>query len=180
MMKEIWKDIKDYEGLYQVSNLGRVKSLVKKARLHEYILKVSFDRHGYEHIHLSKNGISKSLLVHRVVAQAFIPNFDNLPEINHKDENKSNNTVNNLEWCTHQYNSSYGTRTSRIIPKTIDKTRKPVEQYDDMDNLIKVWYSMNTAARELNIPQQNISKCCLGQRKHAGGFKWKYHMKEGD
>ena len=184
MCVEIWKDIKGYEGSYMVSNNGNVKSIdrINYCGYHykEHILKQVVDRNGYCRVYLTKRAKTKCKLVHILVAQSFIPNPNNLPEINHKDENKANNCVDNLEWCTHQYNSNYGTRTSRIIPKTIDKTRTPVDQYDLNDNMIKEWYSMSEAARQLNIVQQNISKCCHGKRNIAGGFKWKFHKREGD
>jgi hypothetical protein len=115
-MKEIWKEIKDYEGLYQISNLGRVKSLEKKVgfrKRKEKILKQHFDKDGYVKVYLCKNSKVKFLSVHRLIAQAFIPNPDELPQINHKDENKANNKIENLEWCTCKYNINYGTRTKR-------------------------------------------------------------------
>lgn len=183
MSVEQWKPIINYEETYDVSIYGDIKS---KARINymgyhfkERMLKHAVDRNGYARVYLTKYGKTKSKLVHRLVAEAFIPNPDNLPEVNHKDENKLNNSVDNLEWCTHKYNSNYGTRVSKIIPKTIDKTRKPVNQYDLNGNLIKTWYSMNEASGTLNITQQNISKCCKGQRQKAGGYVWKY-AKEGD
>lgn len=150
---------------------------------------------GYERVCLMQDKKLKHILVHRLVAETFIPDkttFKSMPdenrneidldklEINHKDENKLNNHVSNLEWCTHRYNSNYGTRTARIIPKTIDKTRTPVDQYDDDGVLIKEWYSTNEAARTLGIIQQNITRCCQGKRYHAGGYVWKYHNKGGD
>ena len=110
MEKEIWKDIDGYEGLYQVSNLGRVKSLHHNK---EKILKGSYNSKGYYFVKLCKNGISKSIFVHRLVAQEFIPNPDNLPIVNHKDENPRNNNVDNLEWCTQKYNANYGTVRER-------------------------------------------------------------------
>lgn len=183
--KEKWLPIKDYENCYVVSNTGIVKSLKRVNEygyhLKEHIMHQTIDRNGYCKVYLTKYGKSKSKLVHRLVAEAFIPNPNNFPEINHKDENKANNMVDNLEWCTHKYNSNYGTRTSKIIPKTIEKTRKPVKQIDEDGNVIKIWYSMNEASRKLGIIQQNISKCCQGTRQHAGGYKWEYaDKKEGD
>lgn len=105
---EFWKDIKGYEGLYQVSNYGRVKSLGNEASRKEKIRKVKYDRNGYPVIILHKNGEKKFFLTHRLVAEAFMPNPDNLPEINHKDECKTNNFVENLEWCNRYYNVTYG------------------------------------------------------------------------
>ena len=124
-MQEIWKDIIGYEGLYQVSNLGRVRRLSKiitdvsqggvRKRLFEgRILSQSFVGCGYKSVMLSMNGCVKRYNVHRLVAQAFIPNLNDLPEINHLDEDKTNNCVDNLEWCTAKYNSNYGDRNKKI------------------------------------------------------------------
>ena len=179
-----WQDIAGYIGVYQVSNTGDIKSL---DRINEYgyhlkerVLKQTTDKNGYKRVYLTKHAKTKSFIVSRLVAQAFIPNPNHLPEVNHKDENKSNNRVNNLEWCTHKYNSNYGTRTARIIPQTIDKTRTPIDQYTMDGVLIKEWYSTNEAARTLGLVQQNLTKCCQGRRKSAGGYVWKYHIKGGD
>lgn len=122
-MEEFWKDIKGYEGFYQVSNLGRVKSLAKYQKGNggsifwrkETILKPANSGRGYLMVVLIKNKKRKSYILHRLVADAFIPNPYNLPQVNHKDENKTNNVVSNLEWCDNKYNSNYGTRNIRII-----------------------------------------------------------------
>ena len=122
-MEEIWKDIVGYEGLYQVSNFGRVKSLAKykngnggsKFWRKERILKPANTGRGYLMVVLIKEKKRTTYILHRLVAQAFIPNPNNLPQINHKDENKTNNVVSNLEWCDNKYNSNYGTRNVRII-----------------------------------------------------------------
>lgn len=124
-MEEIWKDIKGYENLYQVSNIGRVKSLERiiinslgrKKTVKERILKQTKHKAGYYRIGLDREGKRKNYLVHRLVAQAFIPNPYNLPECNHKDENPLNNCIENLEWCDHKYNINYGTRTERASEK---------------------------------------------------------------
>lgn len=113
-MDEVWKDIEGYEGLYQVSNTGEVKSLNYQGSGEIKLLKQYTDKRGYKRIELSKNGKGKTYLVHRLVALVFIPNPDDSPMVNHKDENPSNNNVNNLEWCTHEYNMNYGTRNERI------------------------------------------------------------------
>lgn len=125
-MEEKWLDIKDYEGLYQISNLGKVKSLEKKAGFSnrkERILKQHLDKDGYVKVYLCKNNKVKFLSIHRLIAEAFIPNPNNLPQINHKDENKANNKIENLEWCTCKYNINYGTRTKRQ-KETIKKRKK--------------------------------------------------------
>lgn len=110
-MKEIWKDIEGYEGLYQISNTGKVKSLKRKyktKKCDEIIKSPSLASRGYFRLPLCKEGKVKYFYIHRLVAQAFIPNPENLPQVNHKDENKLNNNVTNLEWCTHTYNMNYG------------------------------------------------------------------------
>ena len=170
-MKEIWKDIKDYEGLYQVSNWGRVKS-IKFGK--ERILKQHINiKGGYYYVCLLKNGKHKNYYVHRLVAEAFIPNSYNLPQVNHRDENKLNNNVDNLEWCTNEYNHNYGTINERIS----QSQSKPVLQYDLNGNLIKEWKSVNECGRN-GFNQGDICKCCNGKRKTAKGFIWVYKNEE--
>ena len=112
---EIWKDIKNYEGIYQINNFGKIKSAYKKGNnCNNKILKVSYTYNGYERVGLSKNNKTKKYLVHRLVAETFIPNPNNYPCINHKDENKQNNNINNLEWCTRSYNINYGNRNNNL------------------------------------------------------------------
>lgn len=116
---EEWKDIKGLESIYQISNYGRVKSLGNSKNRKEKILKLQIDKNGYLHIALHKNGKTKNYLIHRLVAQEFIPNPYNYQEVNHIDEDRKNNDALNLEWCGHQYNINYGSRNKRAI-----KTRK--------------------------------------------------------
>lgn len=169
-MKEVFKDIKDYEGIYQISNFGRIKSL------HNYrknnILKPKIKK-GYYQIGLRKNNKRKWYSVHRLVAQTFLPNENNLPQVNHKDENKLNNNVNNLEWCSASYNNCYGTRIKRVQ----EKTSKKVLQYDLKGNFIKEYNSLREATEKNNIKSiSNISLCCNGKYKQAGGYIWKYKV----
>lgn len=107
-MIEEWKAIPGYEGLYEVSNKGNVRNVRRNT-----LLRLSKNNDGYIQVHLYKNGIRNKFQVHRLVAQAFLPNIDNLPQVNHKDENKTNNNVTNLEWCTAKYNTNFGTRNIR-------------------------------------------------------------------
>lgn len=188
-MEEIWKDVKGYEGLYQVSNLGRVKSLEVKVpsgtkrggkffrTKKEKIMSKSLDK-GYEFIRLSNNKITKNHRVHRLVAEAFIPNPNNYPCVNHKDENKLNNCVNNLEWCTTAYNNNYGTRLTKISKSLTNnpKISKKVNQYDKNGNFIKQWESMIEVERQLGIKNEHIGQCCRKVKKYktAGGYIWKY------
>lgn len=166
-MKEIWKDIKGYEGLYQVSNLGKVKSIkwfnprTNKHYKRNKILKQIVTNKGYLEIKLTKNYKCKIFKVHRLVAEAFIPNPNKLPQVNHKSKIKSDNSVSNLEWCTGLYNIRYS-KAKKII------------QYDLNDNFIKEWESISDAAKELNIPTTHISKCCLGKLNKTHSYKWRY------
>ena len=183
MKNEIWKPIKGFENIYEVSNLGRVESLARsikamygkathysEQKVKERILKPSFSTYGYAYVTLSKNGKSKTTLVHRLVAEAFLDNPDNLPCVNHKDENPRNDTVENLEWCTYTYNNTY-----KNIHLRRKKTNRRIIQYDlDMHEL-KRWDSIIEAAKFYNIETTNISSCCTGKRNHCAGFKWRYY-----
>lgn len=168
-MKEIWKDIKEYEGLYQVSSLNRIRSLdryvihpkSKGLRLIKgKILKQSKDRYGYPIVNLSKNCKVKMFRIHRLVAEAFIPNPDNLPLINHKNELKDDNSLENLEWCDYQYNNSYS-------------RSKPVLQYTLDGEFVREWSSA-TEAEKYGFISYHIYACCNGKRKSHKGFIWRY------
>lgn len=171
-MQEIWKDIENYYGLYQVSNIGNVKSLNYLHTGKEKILKPGVNRNGYLQVGLYKNGKCKMLRVHRLVLMTFAPisNMDKL-EVNHKDENSQNNSLDNLEWCNKSYNINYGSRTQR--------TEKPVVQLDPTTNkVINVYHSSMEADRQ-GFNQGNISKCCQNKFSRPGnniykGYKWQY------
>ena len=161
-MEEIWKDIEGYEGLYQVSSEGRVLNVKRNKTL-----KPMENKDGYYYVNLSINGKYKSKQVHRLVALAFIPNPNNLPCVNHKSEAKTENTVENLEWCTVQYNNTYGTR--------VEKTIKPVKQMTLDGQIVAIWPSASEAGRNGYIPN-NIANCCNHKDKHVThkGYKWEY------
>ena len=164
-MEEIWKIIPDYPN-YKISNLGRVVN-IKKNKL------MTITKHNhYCWVKLSRDNIPKSIRIHRLVAQLFIPNPNNYRCINHKDENTSNNSVNNLEWCDHQYNNTYGTRVNRQK----EKIKIPVIQCDIKGNYINEFESINDAANSLNILACNISNCLKGRQKSTprGLYTWKY------
>ena len=169
-----WKDIKNYEGIYRVSNCGEIMSLYNY-RGKNNILKPRLKR-GYYQIGLRKNGKRKWFAVHRLVAEAFIENPNKYPVVNHIDENKLNNNVDNLEWCSIAYNNSYGSRLARVS-KT-NKLRKEIEQYTLDGNLVKTFFSMTDASRETGFSLTNISNCINGKFKQANGYIWK--IKGGD
>lgn len=162
-MIEEWRDIKGYECVYQVSNLGNVRRLVGFRCRNERILKPRKKAKGYLMVHLCDNGIRKDVSVHRLVAEAFIPNPNNLPEVNHIDEDKTNNRVSNLEWCTRQYNVEYSNAIT-------------VNQYTLSGEFVKEWVSTNSIERELGYNHGYISKCCTGKRNLAYGFIWRYNI----
>lgn len=175
MKIEEWRMIPGYDGLYMVSNLGRVKSLNYNKTGEEKIMTPSVYTGGYLRVKLAKNKKRKLYLVHRLVAMAFIPNPDNLPYINHKDENPANNCADNLEWCTHEYNINYGTRIEKVVKKTTnDKRSKRVVQYSLDGTAIKVWPSSHEIERQLGFRHGNITNCCRGRQNTAYGYIWQY------
>lgn len=171
---EIWKDVVDFEGLYQVSNFGRVHSIKTNC-----ILMHCNNKLGYARLILRKNKKNYGCQVHRLVAIAFIPNINNYPEVNHKDENPRNNKLENLEWCTKKYNNNYGTKIQRQVANTDyssigEKQSKKVKQISLDGNAIKTWSSANECKRQLGLDNSWIAHCCRGNQKTAYGFRWEY------
>lgn len=170
---EIWKDITDYEGLYKVSNQGRLKRFYKYGK--EKILKPTKMNCGYLVAHLYKNGVDEKKLVHRIVAETFLPNPLNLSEVNHKDEDKTNNIVENLEWCDRSYNVNYGDRNRKVSKRNINGIKSKITlQYTKSGDFICEWPSVNEVERKLGYLASNIASCCRGKIKSAYGFIWKY------
>lgn len=181
MNEEIWKDIPNYESLYQISNYGRIKSLSKKIKnkngyriTKDKILKNILADDGYLKTILYKNKKAKMFLVHRLVAQVFIPNINNLPQINHKDENKSNNYIDNLEWCTQKYNNNYGTHNKRMQKTKQKKYGKAVKQINQNGEIVAIYSCIREAYRKTNVGRKEITKVCLKKYKQAGGYRWEY------
>lgn len=177
-LNEEWRPIKGYEGLYEVSNFGRVKSLGKgKTWKGEKILKLCTNYGGYSLAHLCKEGTRKHYTVHRLVATSFIPNPDNLPCINHKDCNPLNNCVWNLEWCDYKYNNSYGdAQRKRIENRTGLTAPKPVNQYSLTGEFIKEWPSASQVEKNLGYFKQIIRSCCIGKYRQAYGYVWRFSV----
>lgn len=199
MMEEIWKDVKGFEGRYQVSNLGRVRSLdfvqigrnqfgysyevIRKGR----ILKPKISVWGYYRVNLSVNRKISYRSIHRLVAMAFIPNPNNLPEVNHKDENKLNNVVcfnpdgsidterTNLEWCTGLYNLRYGTRNERMQKLVNEPRMRKVNQYDFDGNLLHTYPSISAASRTIGVSTRTMASICGKIGAHSThGYIFRY------
>lgn len=171
-MEEIWKDIEGYENLYQVSDMGRVKSL-KFGK--ERILKSIKTKNGYLQVDLSKKGKTKKYLIHRLVAQAFLPNPNNLPQVNHRSEDKTDNRVENIEYCNSRYNSNYGSRNERVAKSKFI----PILQFTKEGKFVKKWNSAIQVSKELGIKRNNICNCLKGRSKTAGDYVWMYAVING-
>ena len=181
---EIWKDVKGYEGLYQVSNLGKIESLtrivtnkINVTRVFKGQAMLLIKSKGYLVLSVSKNGNQKVKKAHRLVAQAFIHNPDSKCCVNHKDGNKLNNNVNNLEWVTPKENNDHAYKTGL---KNCNHLKKKVVMLSLNGNVIRVFESNKEAGITMGIHLGDISGCCLGKRKTAGGYKWEYYKKENE
>lgn len=166
MEKEIWKNIKGYEGLYEISSFGSVRSLCSGKWGKEMIRKLVPDKDGYMTVNLKKNGKYHNYKVHRLVGMAFIDNPNNLPMINHKDENRANNTIENLEWCDCKYNNNYNEKPSKYF--------KPINRLNEDGTINKQYKSITEASKENAVDMSCIIYVLKGKRKHAGGWKWEY------
>ena len=177
-MKEIWKDIEGYEGLYQVSNLGNIKSFPRRGTQarNEKVLKPTEAPNKYLCVFLYKNGEDKKMLVHRLVAQAFLDNERALPQVNHINGIKSDNRVVNLEWCTAKENErhAFDTGLHKVMSGEEHFASKKIIQYSKDKTFIKEWVCARQIEKELGISHSNISNCCQHKRKTAGGYIWEY------
>ena len=153
------KDIRNYENMYTVTEDGRVWSYKSNKFLKQTLL-----NRGYLQVELYNNGVGKKFLIHRLVAEAYLPNPDNLPQVNHKDENKQNNSVENLEWCTEKENDNYGNRNKNIARANATAVR--------CVELDRIFESISEAARELNLCKSNICRCLKQQSRTTGGYHW--------
>ncbi len=173
-MEEIWKDIKEYEGLYQVSNLGRIRRLVfinniiKKEKIK--ILKLYTNTRNRQYVTLYKNNIRKNCIVHRLVAKEFIPNLQNLPEINHIDGNPSNNVVTNLEWCTKKYNMKHAYYNElNNLKKYNERNKKSIMRSDG-----KIYDCSYSAAQDMGVTVFSIRDVLKNRIKTCKGYSFKY------
>ena len=161
---EIWKDVAGYEGFYQVSNKGNVRSVDRGHIRRGRVLKQGYNTGGYPQVSLSKNGKSKTKTVHRLVAEAFLPNPNGLPQVGRRDEDKDNNNVENLEWCDSMYDMNYGTRTERLAQARSKKVRAVNTKTGDV-----VEFNSTTDAWRKGYSQGIVSMACRGVYKANGG-----------
>lgn len=159
MKKVILKSVPEYEGLYVADNYGNIYNAKTMRKL-----KLCESHHGYKRIMLFKNGKGKTFAVHRIIATLFVDNPHNFSEVNHKSENTSDNSAENLEWCTRKYNINYGNRLDKFMMKTVQK--------DLSGNIIAEYKSQAEASKQTGISQGSISNACSGRCKTAGGYIW--------
>lgn len=184
---EEWRDIEGYEGYYQVSNIGNVRSLDRTLKGRDGVwyphkgvkMKPTTNKNGYQYVVLKKDGTFKGFTVHGLVARAFLERDPLRTEINHKDGIKTNNNVSNLEWVTHSENEKHAIKNGLVdfdqIRKIgIEKRKKRVKQIDASGNVIAVYKSATDASKALGIYRRSIARCCAGEYKHAGGYRWQF------
>lgn len=183
-MEEVWKDIIHYEGMYQVSNLGRVRAVdrivdsapeVGSRIAYGHILSITMNERGYMKVTLYKHNKGKQEYIHRLVAMAFIPNPENLPQVNHKDENKSNNEVSNLEWCSCSYNNNYGSKRKRQGETYLNNGTNcyRVAKLDESGEVVETYRSMREAERKNNLTNGVLSSYFKRGFSECGGCSWK-------
>lgn len=196
-MREEWRDVVGLEGMYQVSNYGNVRSVDRfvnnksntKTKIKGVVMKLQENHKGYMAIVLHKNNVPISKLVHRLVAEAFLENTNNLPQVNHIDTDKKNNRVDNLEWVSNYdnmqhavkngcYKHAFTEKTKLAVQKNLNYARKArirsVRQYDNEGNLVNEFESIADAERKTGVNNSKITMCCKHRRNHAGGYVWKY------
>lgn len=178
---EIWKPVPNYEGLYEVSNFGNVRSIYR----YKKVLKPMLSNTGYKRVDLFKNKKKQQVSIHRLVAKVFVANPYNKPFVNHKDETRYNNNADNLEWVTHKENCNYGTAIKRRVNNTdyskrhINNARqklvcsKPIRQIDANGDVVAIWASINECARANGWQASNISRSCKNESATAYGFKFR-------
>lgn len=181
---EEWKDICGYNGMYQISTLGRIRSTNYLRTGKTKILKQATNNCGYKYVVLRECGKKKNLYIHRLVASAFIDNTENLPEVDHIDTSKTNNVVTNLRWVSHEENQNNPISIQKMIENNVPTARgrcgkshvrsKSIIQYDMDGNFIKEWDSINLASIGLGLNISGISLCCNNIRNKRGGFIWKF------
>lgn len=173
MEQEIWKDVVGYEGKYKVSNLGNVLSVKK-----DKILTPKNNHDGYKRIQLWEKCKAKFVSIHRLVAEAFIPNPDNKPFVNHINGVKDDNVVENLEWVTQKENIVHAWENGLSKPQYNNILSKSVDQFDLKGNYLNTYPSTMEAERQTGIQHSNISSVCRNKHKTAGGYLWKYSVGE--
>lgn len=177
-VEEVWRPVAGYNGRYEVSDLGNVKSMDYNHTGQTRVLSECDDGSGYRLVCLCKDGRQKSCKVHRLVAEAFIPNPGNLPQVNHKNEDKTDNRAENLEWCSQSYNINYGTANERAGKAKVNHPglSRTVFQFDLQGHLVREWPSLHEVRRQTGWNCANISACCLGKCKTAYHHFWKYEI----
>ena len=181
-MEEIWKDIDGYEGLYQVSSLGNVRSLNYGGRGYTGLLTPKCNNRGRLWVELKNGGIKKTAQIHRLVGATFIPNPGKLPQINHKDENPKNNVVENLEWCTASYNTRYSVdrhperykRGGGHGHRAWKHGDVKIVQLSESGEVVRIWAGTPEIIKNTKWRTSSITSCCFGKRKTAYGFKWQF------